>query len=114
MKSEDNKGRDELVNDITCAHLITTFDDDDDLIMNQQINEIKYWLKCALIMTPDKTLTCERRMFIENYKEIKYYDMGKIFRFNNIISATDDEDEEPEYEFNVVFHIYTHHGKSIR
>jgi len=64
MTSEGNEHVKGIVSDITCANLIATSDEDD--MMTLQINEIKYWLKCALIMTSDMKVVCERKMLIEN------------------------------------------------
>lgn len=59
---------------------------------------------------------CTRKVFIENEKEIKYYQVGKVFRFRNITSAIiSGTEEEKKYsrkkDINVIFHIFSQWGR---
>jgi len=59
---------------------------------------------------------CIRRIKITNQNELDYYQIGKIFRFKNIISANISLDKMNDYKdgTNVVFHIYSTQGKQVR
>ena len=54
---------------------------------------------------------CTRKVQIENPDEIDYYQIGKVFRFRNIVSAVVGKAEaNQEYQTkktNVVFHIFS-------
>ena len=53
---------------------------------------------------------------IENENELAYYQVGKVYRNQNIISANiGDEEKNPNEpsKYNVCFHIYSIGGKSV-
>lgn len=61
---------------------------------------------------------CTRKIQIKNKLERDYYQIGKIFRFQNIISAKTDKSlkgvvDTDQDEQTVFFHIYSNSGKKV-
>lgn len=81
---------------------------------HQYFKEILYWIYRAHNYCAPYRGVCTRKVIIENSKEIAYYDIGKIFRFRNITSATVGRDLDNKYhnkEANVCFHIFSQVGR---
>lgn len=56
---------------------------------------------------------CTRKISIQGHKELAYYQVGKVMRFQNIISASiDGKTDSANYEkgSNVHLHIYSQGG----
>ena len=79
--------------------------------LRSELFEISWWINRALILALPYKGQCTRIIKITNQTEKNYFEMGKIFRFQNIISATNDkylkdpltmEDPDPDI---VYFHI---------
>lgn len=54
----------------------------------QELVEWTWWLNRALKAAYKYTGYCTRKVTITNKAELAYYTLGKVFRFQNIISAT--------------------------
>lgn len=81
------------------------------------IIEVIYWINRALVSSSFFRGQCTRRLKIPE-EEINYYKLGKVFRFQNITSATiglPDEPENVQYrkDANVTFHIYSTQGRQV-
>lgn len=54
------------------------------------LKELHNWLERALRYGKTFHGYCTRKVYIESISELNYYEIGKIFRNQNIIAATDD------------------------
>ena len=80
----------------------------------KELKEVAWWINRALLSGVRKFHgKCTRKVQISGTKELSYYRVGKLFRFQNIISATIDGKGDPsKYSegTNVHFHIYSQGG----
>lgn len=53
----------------------------------KEIHEVVYWVNRTIVSSQKFRGQCIRMVHIANPKEIEYYKPGKVFRFQNIISA---------------------------
>lgn len=82
-----------------------------------ELKEVAWWLGRALKAAYRYRGQCTRKVKVSNQNEKEYYQLGKIFRFQNIVSATvGDASQETEYdsEANVYFHIYSINGRCVK
>ena len=59
--------------------------------IKSELDELAWWIERGIMQTRRYFGLCTRTLFIENPAEsveLKYYQIGKIFRFQNILSAT--------------------------
>ena len=74
------------------------------------LKELHYWLERALRYGKTFHGSCSRKLYIESISELNYYQIGKIYRNQNIIAATDDIAKEGkiyEYGSNLHLHIFS-------
>lgn len=80
----------------------------------KELKEVTWWINRALLSGVRKFHgKCTRKVLITGNKELAYYQVGKVFRFQNIISANIDGKGDPsqyDQNANVHFHIYSQGG----
>ena len=52
-----------------------------------ELNEVVYWVNRAIISSIKYRGTCIRKVRSISQNELEYYKHGKVFRFQNILSA---------------------------
>ena len=84
-----------------------------------ELNELVYWVNRAIIACEKYRGVCCRKVCIVNQIELDYYKPGKVFRFQNILSAwipkerNDKDAAKYNKNRNVTFHIYSVNGVQI-
>lgn len=83
----------------------------------QEINEIVYWLNRALIAVEGGSYTGIRKAKVTQ-AELNYYKIGKVFRFQNVVSAQKESERNDVVSarsepYNVVFHIHGSDAKRV-
>lgn len=92
----------------------------EDAILFKQLSEsfkcIIWWINRSLAYIRPYRGVCTRKTVFSGEVEKKYYNPGKIFRFQNIISATKGDGTDNN-EFNkdstLWFHIYSQTGRRV-
>ena len=81
------------------------------------MKELQWWINRALIKLKKHRGKCTRKLKITNQKERNYYQIGKVFRTQKVISATIDDsgqdDTQIDKDANFVLHIFSIEGKQI-
>jgi len=54
----------------------------------KEFKEVTWWLNRAIFASPIYRGECTRKIKTECKNELDFYDVGKVFRFQNVISAT--------------------------
>ena len=79
----------------------------------KEIDEVVFWINRALLASNFYRGECVRRLKISE-KELNYYSFGKVFRFQNITSASIISKDNPKNsyvyggtDYNVEIHIFS-------
>jgi len=87
------------------------------ILLKDELEEWTWWLNKALTKLKIYKGECLRYVRVKNKrKEWIYYQPGKIFRFQNMISANiknSDMDKKYKRKANLIFHIYSIEGKQV-
>lgn len=85
------------------------------------LKELHWWIERALLQVQPFSGLCIRKLKVTNEVELNYYQIGKVFRFQNVISATlakkADPEEVEDNRFdgaNLVFLIHALNAKPAR
>ena len=97
------------------GHRIQSRDSDVLRTCSNELNEVVYWVNRAIISSVKYRGTCTRKVKLTKKNELEYYKPGKVFRFQNILSAwipkeTNDRDAARYSTRNVTFYIYSVNG----